>query len=213
MNTFGPSALLECYRRGVFPMSDSRSDTQVFLMDPDQRGIIPVDGLHVSRSLRKFIRKSKWTVRYNNDFVSVIRACAAPDEGRESTWISEGLEHLYIALHQAECAYSVGVYEGEDLVGGLYGVCLGGAYFGESMFSDKTNASKVALVALVHALTGAGFTLLDTQFLTPHLASLGGIEIPRAQYQRRLSSALEQVAHFPKMTIPVSALLGENSSR
>jgi len=182
-------------------------------MDPDQRGIIPVDGLHVSRSLRKFIRKSKWTVRYNNDFVSVIRACAAPDKGRESTWISEGLEHLYIALHQAECAYSVGVYEGDDLIGGLYGVCLGGAYFGESMFSDKTNASKVALVALVHALTGAGFTLLDTQFLTPHLASLGGIEIPRAQYQRRLSSALEQVAHFPKMTIPVSALLGENSSR
>lgn len=206
MNTFGPSALLECYRRGVFPMSDSRSDTQVFLMDPDQRGIIPLDGLHVSRSLRKFIRKSNWTVQYNNDFVSVIRACAAPDEGRESTWISEGLEHLYIALHQAGCAYSVGIYEGDDLVGGLYGVCLGGAYFGESMFSAKTNASKVALVALVKALREAGFTLLDTQFLTPHLATLGGIEIPRNAYQRRLSAALEREADFPKNTLPVHTL-------
>ena len=193
-------------------MSDSRSDTQVFLMDPDQRGIIPLDGLHISKSLRKFIRKSNWTVRYNNNFVSVIRACAAPDKGRESTWISEGLEHLYIALHQAKCAYSVGVYEGEDLVGGLYGVCLGGVYFGESMFSAKTNASKVALVALVTALKDAGYTLLDTQFLTPHLATLGGIEISRAEYQRRLVSALERGAHFPDMTVPVSTLLSTNAS-
>jgi len=206
MNTFGPSALLECYRRGVFPMSDSRSDTQVFLMDPDQRGIIPLDGLHVSRSLRKFTQKSHWTVKYNADFVSVIRACAAPDDGRESTWISEGLEHLYIALHQAGCAYAVGVYDGKDLIGGLYGVSLGGAYFGESMFSFKTNASKVALVALVKALRDAGYTLLDTQFLTPHLESLGGIEIPRNVYQRRLGAALSRKVVFPKNSLPVQRL-------
>ena len=166
----------------------------------------PLDGLHLSRSLKKFIRKSNWTVQYDNDFVSVIRACAAPDKGRESTWISEGLEHLYIALHQAECAHSVGVYQGEQLVGGLYGVCLGGAYFGESMFSVETNASKVALVALVKALREAGFTLLDTQFLTPHLASLGGIEIPRSTYQRRLKAALERQAVFPKTSLPVTSL-------
>lgn len=206
MNTFGPSALLECYRRGVFPMSDSRSDTQVFLMDPDQRGVIPLDGLHVSRSLRKFMRKSNWLVKFNHDFVSVIRACAAPDKGRESTWISEGLEHLYVALHQAECAYSVGVYEDQTLIGGLYGVSLGGAYFGESMFSIKTNASKVALVALVKALRETGYTLLDTQFLTPHLESLGGIEIPREAYHRRLNAALERDTVFPSETISVSSL-------
>lgn len=206
MNTFGPSALLECYQRGVFPMSDSRSDTQVFLMDPDLRGIIPLDGLHVSRSLKKFMRNSNWTVRYNNDFVSVIRACAAPDEGRESTWISEGLEHLYVALHQAECSFSVGVYEEKDLVGGLYGVSLGGAFFGESMFSSKTNASKVALVALVKALREAGYTLLDTQFLTPHLASLGGIEIPRETYHRCLNAALKRDTDFPSSSLSARTL-------
>ena len=206
MNTFGPTALLECYRRGVFPMSDSRSDTQVFLMDPDLRGIIPLDGLHVSRSLKKFMRSSDWTVKFNHDFVSVIRACAAPDVGRESTWISEGLEHLYIALHQSECAYSVGVYEQEKLVGGLYGVSLGGAFFGESMFSARTNASKVALVALVRALREAGYTLLDTQFLTPHLESMGGIEIPREAYHRRLNAALERDTHFPKDPLSVRTL-------
>lgn len=212
MNTFGPSALLECYRRGVFPMSDSRSDTEVFLMDPDQRGIIPLDGLHVSRSLKKFIQKSNWTVKYNADFVSVIRACAAPDDGRESTWISEGLEHLYIALHKAEFAYAVGVYEGDDLIGGLYGVSLGGAYFGESMFSSRTNASKVALVALVKVLRDAGYSLLDTQFLTPHLASLGGIEIPRNIYQDRLGAALAKEVIFPKNTLQVNSLATEITS-
>lgn len=211
MNTFGPEALLECYRRGVFPMSDSRSDNQVFLMDPDQRGIIPLDGLHISRSLKKFIRNSDWQLRYNYDFPNVIRACAEPDKGRESTWISEGLEHLYLALNANGFAYSVEVYETETLVGGLYGVSLGGAYFGESMFSRKTNASKVTLVGLVQGLNQQGYTLLDTQFLTPHLESLGGIEIPRAVYHKHLKEALFITAKFPTGSVAVSDLATLNT--
>ncbi len=197
MTPFGPDALLECYRRGVFPMSDSRTDKQVFLMDPDLRGIIPLDGLHISRSLRKLVRQSNWEIRYNSDFPAIIRACAAPDKDRESTWISEGLEHLYLALHDNGFAYSVEVFENEDIVGGLYGVSLGGAFFGESMFSRKTNASKVALMGLVHGLNIERYSLLDTQFLTPHLETLGGIEITRETYHQKLKAALKIDASFP----------------
>ncbi len=207
MTPFGPSALLECYKRGVFPMSDSRSDQQVFLMDPDLRGIIPLDGLHISRSLKKFMKTSEWELRYNADFPSVIRACAQPDIGRESTWISEGLEHLYLALHANGYAYSVEVYEESNLIGGLYGVSLRGAYFGESMFSKSINASKVALVGLVHGLNKGGYTLLDTQFLTPHLETLGGIEISRKSYHKLLREALQIHAEFPEGSYPVTDLM------
>jgi leucyl/phenylalanyl-tRNA--protein transferase len=188
-------------------MSDSRTDQQVFLMDPDQRGIIPLNGLHISRSLKKFMAKSDWTLIYSNDFPSVIRACAQPDTGRESTWISEGLEGLYLELHGEGYAYSVEVYEGTKLIGGLYGVSLGGAFFGESMFSRATNASKVALVGLVKGLNEQGYSLLDTQFLTPHLATLGGIEIPSAEYHQHLKRALKLKAEFPVGKTSVTNLI------
>lgn len=207
MTPFGPNALLECYKRGVFPMSDSRTDKQVFLMDPDLRGVIPLDGLHISRSLRKFVRQSNWEVRYNNNFPAIIHACAEPDIGRESTWISEGLEHLYLALHDNGYAYSVEVYDNDEIVGGLYGVSLGSAFFGESMFSRKTNASKVALMGLVSGLKNEGYSLLDTQFLTPHLETLGCIEITREAYHKKLKAALQVEASFPKGRLTVTNLI------
>lgn len=200
-------ALLQCYKDGVFPMSDSRDDTSVFVLDPELRGVIPLDGLHISKSLRKFMRKSDWTVRYNADFVSVIELCAELAEDRKDTWISFGLESLYIALHEKGYAYSVAVYEDDKLIGGLYGVSIGAAFFGESMVSRRTNASKVALVGLVKALNQQGYQLLDTQFLTPHLASLGGIEIPRRIYQKHLKQALQSEAKFQTGNIDVRTLI------
>ncbi len=188
-------------------MSDSRDDTQVFLMNPEDRGIIPLDGLHISKSLRKFMRRSNWTVQYNRNFPKVIQLCAESQKGRESTWISEGLESLYVELHKHGHVFSVEIYDDDELVGGLYGVSLGGAFFGESMFSRATNASKIALVGLVRGLIDNGYSLLDTQFLTPHLATLGGVEIPREEYRARLKSALALKAEFPKGLLPVSALL------
>ncbi len=209
MSHFGPANLLECYRRGIFPMADSRTDAEIFLMDPDLRGIIPLDGLHVSKSLKKFIKQSDWTIRYNNDFVSTIKACAvlSPEKGRDGTWISEGLEQLYITLHDAGYAYSVEVYDKNALIGGLYGVSLASAFFGESMFSQQSNASKVALVALVKGLKAQGYNLLDTQYLTPHLASMGGVEIPRDAYHEKLSQALQANMSFPTGRISVKDLL------
>jgi leucyl/phenylalanyl-tRNA--protein transferase len=188
-------------------MSDSRTDAEVFLMDPELRGIIPLDGLHLSRSLRKFMRRSDWVLHYNRDFPSVIRECAQPDKKRENTWISEGLESLYLTLHDTEQAYSVEVYEGDLLIGGLYGVSQGRAFFGESMFSRRTNASKVALAGLVKGLNESGYELLDTQFLTPHLETLGGIEIPRDTYHELLKSALKSNANFPDGSLAVADLI------
>lgn len=207
---FGPTALLECYRLGIFPMSDSRKDTEVFFMDPELRGVIPLDGLHVSRSLRKFIRQSNWVLRYNHNFPAVIKACAEPDIGRENTWISEGLESLYLNLHENGFAYSVEVYEGETLMGGLYGVTQGSAFFGESMFSKGKNASKIALIGLVYGLNKNDFKLLDTQFSTPHLASLGCVEIKRETYQTRLKNALKNDKNFPIGSIAVADLIQSN---
>lgn len=207
MQQFGPAALLECYRSGIFPMSDSRTDAEVFLMDPELRGIIPLDGLHISRSLQKFMRKSDWTLHYNRNFPAVIRECAQPDKCRESTWISEGLESLYVTLHNREHAYSVEVYDGETLIGGLYGVSQGRAFFGESMFSRRTNASKIALAGLVKGLNASGYELLDTQFLTPHLETLGGIEISREAYHKLLDTALNEEAEFPRGSCAVADLI------
>ena len=190
-------------------MSDSRTDQTLFLMDPELRGVIPLDGLHTSRSLKKFVRQSDWTVRYNTDFVRVINECAQIDssKNRKETWISLPLEMLYNVLNENGYAFSVEVYESETLVGGLYGVSLGGAFFGESMFSRKTNASKVALIGLVQGLIAQGYSLLDTQYLTPHLETLGGIEIPRHNYHKRLEKALEREASFPKGERAVRELL------
>ena len=190
MKNFGPNELLDCYRRGVFPMADSRDDPRVFLLDPDERGIIPLDGLHVSRSLKKFMREMSFKVTFDAAFSEIISKCAEVAPDRENTWISDGIEYLYGRLHAMGHAHSVEVWEERELIGGLYGVSIGGAFFGESMFSRRTNASKVALVYLVERLKTAGYKLLDTQFITDHLKTMGAIEISRNEYHTLLRSAL-----------------------
>lgn len=190
---FGTHELIECYRRGIFPMSDDRNDTSLYLLDPLQRGVIPLDGLHISKSLAKFIRNTDLRVSFNEAFPSVIMACA---DSRDETWISHSIEYLYTELFHQGFAHSVEVWEGSELVGGLYGVTQGGAFFGESMFSLRTNASKFALVNLVKRMKTRGFTLLDTQFITDHLKSLGGIELPQAVYKMQLKAALQIEATF-----------------
>ena len=196
MKNFGPNELLDCYRRGVFPMADSRDDPRVFLLDPDERGIIPLDGLHVSRSLKKFIRNMPFTVTFDKAFSAVISKCAEAAPDRENTWINDGIEYLYGRIHSMGHAHSVEVWENTDLVGGLYGVSIGGAFFGESMFSRRTNASKVALTYLVERLNKAGYKLLDTQFITDHLKTMGAVEISRNEYHVLLKEALEVQARF-----------------
>lgn len=196
MKHFGPHELLDCYRRGVFPMADSRDDPRVFLLDPDERGIIPLDNLHISRSLRKFMKKMPFTVTFDVAFSEVISKCAETAPDRENTWINGGIEYLYGRLHSMGHAHSVEIWENRELVGGLYGVCIGGAFFGESMFSRRTNASKVALVYLVERLNTAGYQLLDTQFITDHLRTMGAVEIPRIEYHALLKEALDLDVSF-----------------
>lgn len=190
---FGPDDLTACYRRGVFPMSDSREDKFFYLVEPELRGILPLGSLHISKSMRKFRNKSPFKVTINQDFPAVINACAT---GHDGTWISHSIEGLYTALHLRGEAHSVEVWEGDTLAGGLYGVTQGRAFFGESMFSIRTNASKLALIHLVEHLIERGFTLLDTQFLTDHLKTLGAIEIPQSEYLEKLNKALESDARF-----------------
>lgn len=187
MSGFGPDDLINCYRRGVFPMADDRDDDSLFLIEPENRAIFPLDVFKPSRSMQKFARKTSLTVTINHAFPDIIKACA---ELREETWISHGIEWLYGVLHARGEAHSVEVWNGETLVGGLYGVSQGGAFFGESMFSTQSNASKLALMHLITRLRERGFVLLDAQFMTDHLASLGAIEIPRADYKARLEKAL-----------------------
>lgn len=196
MQRFGAEELLECYKRGVFPMADSREDPRIFLLDPEARGILPLDGLHISRSLKKFIRKMPFRVSFNAAFPKVIALCAEVTLDRENTWINEGIEFLYSHLHEIGHAHSVEVWADDTLVGGLYGVSIGSAFFGESMFSRRTNASKVALVYLVERLNKQGFTLLDTQFLTDHLETMGAIEISREHYKILLEKAISIPACF-----------------
>jgi leucyl/phenylalanyl-tRNA--protein transferase len=187
-----PENLLRAYAAGIFPMAEGRDDPGLHWVDPRRRGILPLDGFHISRSLARRLRTWPHEVRVNTDFLGVVRACA----DRPETWINAPILNLYRALHQAGFAQSVEVWEDDALVGGVYGVTLGAAFFGESMFSRRTDASKVALAWLVDRLRAGGFTLFDTQFLTPHLASLGGVEITRAEYHRRLGEAIRQPATF-----------------
>lgn len=185
-----PELLLNAYASGVFPMADSRDDQDMFWVDPNLRGILPLDNFHIPRSLKKLVRQNRFNVSVNRDFRGVVSRCAAPARGRDNTWISEQIEDLYTDLHRFGFAHSVECWLGGTLVGGLYGVCLAGAFFGESMFHTETGASKVALVHLVARLVKGGFTLLDTQFGTEHLAQFGVIEIPREEYHKRLELAL-----------------------
>lgn len=201
---FGPDQLIACYRRGVFPMAESREADELFLVDPDWRGILPLDALHVPRRLSRSMRAEREIVTLNQDFAGVIAGCAAPKPGREETWINPTIMALYQELHRRGQAHSIEVSRDGRLVGGLYGVNVGAAFFGESMFSREADASKIALVHLVARLRRGGFTLLDAQFWTAHLAQFGLIQIPRAQFRRRLADALERTASLadgpPAMT-------------
>lgn len=190
MERFDANVLLDCYRRGVFPMAESREDRGIFLVDPDVRGVLPLDGLHISRSLRKVIKRNEFQVTFDTCFDQVIAECARETENRKETWINGGIDFLYNQLHAMGHAHSVEAWKDGILVGGLYGVSVGGAFFGESMFSRATNASKFALYHLVERLKSRGYTLLDTQFMTDHLRSLGGVEIIRAEFHDRLKTAL-----------------------
>lgn len=187
-----PEILLHAYAMGIFPMAESRDDPQIHWVDPRRRGIFPLDGFHISGSLARRIRRGGYEVRADTAFAEVVRACAA----REETWINDRIFALYTALHQMGFAHSLEIWADGRLVGGVYGVTLGSAFFGESMFSHRTDASKLALAHLLARLRRGGFTLFDTQFLTPHLASLGAVEISRAEYHRRLQEALQQRADF-----------------
>ena len=189
-----PQLLLAAYASGVFPMAEHRGDTELFWVDPRERGVLPLDGFHISRSLRKTLRSGRFTVSFDQDFTGVVQGCAA----REETWINDALLDLYGQLHQSRVARSIEVWDNNALVGGVFGITLGGAFFGESMFSRRTDASKVALAFLVDRLRVGGFVLFDTQFVTPHLQTLGGVEIPRNQYRSLLAQALECDADFDR---------------
>lgn len=197
-----PDVLLRAYAMGIFPMSDGRDEPEIHWIDPRRRGILPLEGFHLSRSLSRRIRSGNQRVTVDTAFEAVVEACAARDE----TWISQRIQRLYAQLHALGFAHSVEVWDGAELVGGVYGVTLGSAFFGESMFSRATDASKVALAYAVHRLRAGGFRLFDTQFLTPHLASLGGTEISRAEYHRLLGEALTHTADFDPVGYSPSAL-------
>lgn len=191
-----PELVLRAYQQGVFPMAEGARSRGLFWVDPDMRGIIPLDGLHTSRSLRKSLKRSDWSVKVDTDFEKVIRGCAARGKGRRETWINADIVALYTDLFRSGHCHTVEVWSGRKLVGGLYGLAIGGAFFGESMFHTETDASKVALVRLVERLKAGGFSLLDTQFMTDHLRSLGGIEITRTAYHRLLRAALARKGDF-----------------
>ncbi|WP_417807888.1 leucyl/phenylalanyl-tRNA--protein transferase [Thioclava sp.] len=195
--------LLTGYAQGIFPMAESRESTQLHWFDPAQRGIMPLDNFHISRSLAKEIRRADFTISTNRAFRAVVEGCA----DRSETWINGPLFALYDDLHAAGYAHSVEVWQGADLVGGVFGITLGGAFFGESMFSARKSGSKIAIAFAVDRLRQAGFTLFDTQYITPHLASLGGIEVTRVEYRSRLAKALLQSADFTAPDVPTPQLL------
>jgi len=193
-----PDILLQSYAAGIFPMAESADDPELFWVDPTRRGVIPLDGLHVPRRLRRVLRRGGFEVRCDTAFAEVMRGCAEASETRPSTWINDEIVRLYTGLFERGAAHSVECWLDGELAGGLYGVSLGAAFFGESMFSRASEASKVALVHLVARLRLGGYRLLDTQFLTPHLAQFGAIEIPRARYHRLLAEALRYRGVFPR---------------
>ncbi|HEY3918957.1 MAG TPA: leucyl/phenylalanyl-tRNA--protein transferase [Stellaceae bacterium] len=192
-----PDLLMRAYAAGIFPMAESADDPELFWVDPLQRGILPLDRFHLPRRLARTVRAERFAILCDRDFAAVMRGCAEPTADRPQTWINEEIVAVYSALHRAGHAHSVEAYLDDQLVGGLYGVAIGGAFFGESMFSRVTDASKVALAHLVARLVRGGYRLLDTQFVTDHLKHFGATEIPRAGYRRRLATALAARAYFP----------------
>jgi leucyl/phenylalanyl-tRNA--protein transferase len=185
-----PEVLLKAYACGIFPMAESAEDPALYWIEPEKRGIIPLDRFHVSARLARTVRSDRFMVTVNRDFDAVIEGCAEPQAGRQRTWINDRIRHLYGKLHDRRHCHSIEVYDGEILVGGLYGVTLGRVFFGESMFHRVRDASKVALVHLVARLRAGGFRLLDTQFVTDHLQTFGAVEVPRRQYHKLLEAAL-----------------------
>lgn len=188
--------VLNAYMNGVFPMSDARDDPDLFWVNPERRGILPLDAFHVPKRLAKTIRKEPFRVTIDQDFRRVMRECAAAEEGREGTWINDTILDLYGELHDRGFAHSVECWQGETLAGGLYGVSFASVFCGESMFTRVTDASKIALVYLVARLIRGGYTLLDAQFITDHLATFGAREISRREYQALLTEGLEKEADF-----------------
>ena len=191
-----PDVLLKAYACGIFPMAESAEDPALYWIEPELRGIIPLDKFHVPGRLRRTVRSTPYTVRVNRAFDAVIEGCAQPAYGRTRTWINERIRKIYRALYADGHCHTVEVYDGAQLVGGLYGVSLGRAFFGESMFHTARDASKIALVHLVARLKERGFELLDTQASTPHLRKFGCIEITPEEYERRLSRALRRNCDF-----------------
>jgi leucyl/phenylalanyl-tRNA--protein transferase len=191
-----PEVLLRAYACGIFPMAESADDPTLFWVEPEERGVIPLDGLKVSSRLARTVRSDRFRVTVDKAFADVIDGCAEPQPGRDNTWINRRIRTLYTALHVLGHCHSVEVWENDQLAGGLYGVSLGGAFFGESMFHRARDASKVALVHLVARLIAGGYTLLDTQYVTEHLRSFGAIEVSRRRYRGQLDLALLHEGNF-----------------
>lgn len=200
MTELTPEILLRAYANGIFPMAEGRDDDEIFWVDPRRRGIFPLNSFRISRSLARRMRNMPFRISIDEDFAGVVGGCA----DRAETWINAEIRAHYLALQRLGHAHSLEVWEGEELVGGVYGVVLGAAYFGESMFSRRTDASKIALAYLVDRLRLGGFTLFDTQFITAHLASLGAVEISRSEYRQRLAEAIGRSADFTGPAIPTA---------
>jgi leucyl/phenylalanyl-tRNA--protein transferase len=196
-----PEVLLRAYACGIFPMAESADDPTLFWVEPEMRGVIPLQGFRISSRLARTVRAGTFTVTVDTAFKAVISGCAAPQPGRDDTWINKRIRDLYIGLHEIGHAHSVEVWEHDHLVGGLYGVSLGRAFFGESMFHRARDASKVALVHLVARLIAGGFELLDTQYVTGHLRSFGAVEIPRRRYTALLDKAIKGTADFGELPV------------
>ena len=192
-----PDVLLRAYAIGIFPMAEGREHADLHWIDPELRGVLPLERFHVPRKLRRRLRRGDFEIRCDSAFAEVIRACAEPSASRRDTWINATIEKLYNDLFTAGFAHSVECWQEDRLVGGLYGVSLGAAFFGESMFSREPDASKVALVHLAMRLRKGGFLLLDTQFVTEHLRQFGAIELDREHYRSRLAKAITTAAEFP----------------
>ena len=201
MYAMSPETLIKAYAIGVFPMAEAHDDDRIFFVDPDERGILPLDDVHIPRRLRKTVRQAPYQVTINQDFEGVIDGCREITSTREDSWVNPQIRQLYVALHKLGFGYSIEVWsqanDDRKLVGGLYGVALAGAFFGESMFSRATDASKIALVHLMAYLKAGGFTLLDTQFTNPHLEQFGVVEISRDAFKEKLAKALEADAKMP----------------
>lgn len=191
-----PELILRAYQAGIFPMAEDASSEDLFWVSPQLRGIIPLDAIHISKSLRKTLKTHPYSVKIDTDFPAVIEGCATAGTERDSTWINPAIRKLYGQLFDRGYVHTVEVWDGPDLVGGLYGVSIGAAFFGESMFHRKTDCSKIAMANLLFRLQAGRYRLLDTQFITDHLRTFGGIEIPREDYEVRLADALAHDADW-----------------